>query len=576
MILVPRPQKLETKDAFLASKSFSVKTDSECISFFSSLCKGGEIVINVKKADYDTAEKYEIKIDEDAIEVLYADKEAAYRAYTTLKQIIASSEDKIPCLYIEDYPSIKNRGYMLDISRGKIPSLTYLKTLVDLLADLKYNQLQLYMESFVYEYKGFEEYWKDTQPLSEAQIKELDAYCKEHFIELVPLQNSFGHMGAWTAKEAIAPLAITGKDGKPSQTLNPFLPESLELIDKIYEGLLPAFSSKILNIGMDEPHELGMNETKEECDKRGVGNVYTEYLNKVIDLASEKYGMTPMFFDDIVFKHPEQLANIPKEAIVMQWGYETEHPYDRNCRLLSEHGLKFYVCPGTSMWGSLTGRMNNMVVNITRAAEIGAYYGAEGFLLTEWGDDGHPQMSYTTYFPLVVGGYASWNCGNHNNDIDYGERRAMLYAVKDYLDKFVYKSTGTSIADVVYRMGNFYILEELMFNGTQINQSLMNRHEINDVRKTEMRRIRKYMKEMREEIDALSSAEENVLDEIKCNCDIVVMLAEVLLGEYDKDECEKIFAEYRRLWKLKNHEVGAELFPDLVKGHFKQTPACNE
>lgn len=560
---------MTTKEEKLCFKGISViDRDCDCIAFFDTLKSDGNVALTVKKAEYDVSEKYEIFADEKGIEIRYADREAAFRAFTTLKQMIATCDGELPYLHIEDYPSIKNRGYMLDISRGKIPKLEYLKELVDLLADLKYNQLQLYMESFVYEYKGFEEYWKDTQPLSEAEIKELDAYCKERFVELVPLQNSFGHMGAWTAKAEIAPLAITGKDGKPSQTLNPFLPESLELIDKIYEGLLPAFSSKILNIGMDEPHELGMNETKEECDKRGVGNVYTEYLNKVIDLASEKYGMTPMFFDDIVFKHPEQLANIPKNAIVMQWGYETEHHYDRNCRLLSEQGLKFYVCPGTSMWGSLTGRMNNMVVNITKAAENGAYYGAEGFLLTEWGDDGHPQMPYTTYLPLVVGGYASWNCGNHNNEIAYGERRQMLYAVKDYLDKFVYKAMGSSIADVVYRMGNFYILEELMFNGTQINQSLMNRHEINEIRKTEMRRIRKYMKEMREEIDTLSSAEDNVMDEIKCNCDIVVMLASVLLGEYDKDECEKIFAEYQRLWKLKNHEVGAELFPDLVKGHF--------
>ncbi|MBR5515633.1 MAG: family 20 glycosylhydrolase [Clostridia bacterium] len=564
MFLVPRPQNLTIKEEFLSANGFKVESDKE-FSFFAPFCTG-ETLIEVKKADYSTPEKYEIKIDKDGISVKYADDEAAFRAYTTLKQIISWDDKKLPCLDIEDEPSIKNRGYMLDISRGKIPNIEYLKELVDLLSDLKYNQLQLYMESFVYEYKGFEEYWKDTQPLTEAEIRELDAYCKEKFINLVPLQNSFGHMGAWTAKEEIAPLAITGKNGKPSQTLNPFLPESLELIDKIYEGLLPAFTSTILNIGMDEPHELGLNETKEECDKRGVGNVYTEYLNKVIDLASEKYGMTPMFFDDIVFKHPEQLANIPKNAIVMQWGYETEHHYDRNCRLLSEQGLRFYVCPGTSMWGSLTGRMNNMVVNITNAAESGAYYGAEGFLLTEWGDDGHPQMPYTTYFPLVVGGYASWNCGNHNNEIAYGERRQMLYAVTDYLDKFVYrKKSKKSVADIVYRMGNFYILEELMFNGTQINQSLMRRHEVNEVRRTEMERILKYMTDMRAELDEVD-AKENVMDELKCNCEIVIVLAKVLLGKYDKDECEKLFSEYHRLWILKNHEAGAELFPDLVKG----------
>ena len=69
---------------------------------------------------------------------------------------------------------------------------------------------------------------------------------------------------------------------------------------------------------MDEPFELGLNETKEACEKHGVGKVYTDYLNKICELVSKKYNKTPMFWDDIVFKHPEQLENIPKKVIVME------------------------------------------------------------------------------------------------------------------------------------------------------------------------------------------------------------------------------------------------------------------
>lgn len=571
MNLVPKPLKMTVSEEFLATDSFKVDACCETTAkIFSSLNNGGNVTVKVEKAEYDNSERYEIKIDKSGIFIKVAGAEAAFRAFTTLKQIIAQSDGRLPCLEIEDEPSIKVRGYMLDISRGKIPNPEYIKYLCDILADLKYNHLQLYMDSFVYEYKGFEEYWKDTQPLTEAEIKELDAYCKERFIELVPIQNSFAHMAAWTAKEEIAPLAITGKDGKPSQTLNPLLPESLELLDRIYAGMMDAFDTELFNIGMDEPFELGTEQTKEECDKKGVGRVYTEYLNKVCDLVTNKYHKTPMFFDDIVFKHPEELANIPKNAVVMQWGYEGEQQFDRNCRMIKEHGLRFFVCPGTSMWGSITGRMNNAVINICTAAECGNYYGAEGFLLTEWGDDGHPQFPANTYFPLVYGGYVSWNCGNHRSEPAYAERRAALYECKDYLDKFIYKTEGEkSLADIVYRMGNYYINEDrLYFNGTELNACFMRREEITPERLVGFERVLKYMQGMRAELESIK-ANTMMLREVILNCDMVIMLCNLVLGRADKSECDRIFAEYRALWLAKNHEAGINIFPDLVKSWLK-------
>lgn len=573
MRIVPKPQKMTISEEFVSAKSFRLEACCEkCGKIFSAFDCDGEVLVKLEQVDYENSEKYEIKISGDGIFVKVAGHESAFRAVTTLKQIVAQSGEQLPVLEIEDEPSIKVRGYMLDISRGKIPSVEYVKQLCDLLADLKYNHLQLYMDSFVYEYKGFEEYWKDCQPLTEAEIKELVAYCKERFIELVPIQNSFGHMAAWTAKEEIAPLAITGKDGKPSQTLNPLLPETLEFLDRIYSGMMDAFDTDLFNIGMDETVDLGNEETKEECDKKGVGRVYTEYLNKVCDLVTNKYKKTPMFFDDIVFKHPEELANIPKNAVVMQWGYEGEQQFDRNCRLIKEHRLRFFVCPGTSMWGSITGRMNNAVINICTAAECGNYYGAEGFLLTEWGDDGHPQFPANTYFPLVYGGYVSWNCGNHRSEPAYAERRAALYDCRAYLDKFVYKCEGgKSLADIVYRMGNFYLQEDLLyFNGTELNQCFMHREPRTPERIAGFERVLKYMQGIRAELDGVK-ADATMLREITLNCDMVIMLANLVLDRADKQECERIFAEYRELWLQKNHEAGINLFPDLVKGWLEPT-----
>ena len=65
--------------------------------------------------------------------------------------------------------------------------------MIDILAELKYNQFQLYTEH-TFAYTNHEIVWKDYSPLTSQDILELDNYCKERYIELVPNQNSFGHM----------------------------------------------------------------------------------------------------------------------------------------------------------------------------------------------------------------------------------------------------------------------------------------------------------------------------------------------------------------------------------------------
>lgn len=80
----------------------------------------------------------------------YNELVGVYRVLTTFKMMLSQSEKvSVGFIKIHDYPSIKNRGYMLDISRGRIPNLAHIKKIIDIMTDLKYNQLQLYMESFV-------------------------------------------------------------------------------------------------------------------------------------------------------------------------------------------------------------------------------------------------------------------------------------------------------------------------------------------------------------------------------------------------------------------------------------------
>ena len=68
--------------------------------------------------------------------------------------------------------------------------------LIDLLALIGYNELQLYIEH-TFKFQDHETVWKDASPVSAEEIQQIDRYCAERFIELVPNLNSFGHFERW-------------------------------------------------------------------------------------------------------------------------------------------------------------------------------------------------------------------------------------------------------------------------------------------------------------------------------------------------------------------------------------------
>ena len=291
------------------------------------------------------------------------------------------------------------RSYMLDVSRDRVPTLKTLREIVDLLARCRYNQFQLYTEH-TFAYAAHPEVWEEADPLTPAEIRKLDAYCQMQGIELVANQNTFGHMERWLTLPRYNPLAKFPKGGavtpwgavkKFPTTLDPANPGSIALVESLFDELLPNFSSPLVNIGCDETFEI---EDVEE---------YLGFLLKVCDLA-RKHGKRPMFWGDIVLKHPEAIARLPKDLIALDWGYEGNHPFDRDCAAFRAAGLDFYVCPGTSSWRSLGGRVENMRENLEAAERAGRLNGAKGYMVTDWGDHGHWQPLSASLPGIIMGG----------------------------------------------------------------------------------------------------------------------------------------------------------------------------
>lgn len=177
-----------------------------------------------------SAQAYEIVVEQKGIVVSYSSPVGAFYAAATLKQIIEQSGKSIPQLHIRDEPDFGARGLLIDISRNKIPKQETLYRIIDLMADLKMNELQLYIEGAPFAYESFPQVWELETPITGEEILLLDAYCKARYIELVPNQNSFGHMEGWLSRPEFNALAEIPEGF--------MLPKNLYAQDVYPEGLL--------------------------------------------------------------------------------------------------------------------------------------------------------------------------------------------------------------------------------------------------------------------------------------------------------------------------------------------------
>jgi hypothetical protein len=359
-------------------------------------------------------EGYALIIDARGVTIHYRQTGGLRAAVATLRQLLREHGRRLPCLAIRDYPDFPRRGVMLDISRGRVPTLQTLRSLLDHLADFKINEFQLYTEH-TFAYRNYEPVWRDWGALSGDEILRLDAAARALGIDLVPNQNSFGHLRYWLEYPPFKKLAEVGEpyaDGggaylRHPGTLAPNHPGTLPFLRGLYDELLPYFTSAFFNVGCDETWDLGRGQSKALCAAKGKGAVYAGFLKRIhTEVVARNRRM--MFWGDIILHHPELIATLPKDLIAMEWGYEASHPWDKECGQFAKSKMPFYVCPGTSTWMTLIGRHDNAFANLRAAAEAGRRHGAIGYLNTDWGDGGHPQPLAVSYAPFLLGAALSW------------------------------------------------------------------------------------------------------------------------------------------------------------------------
>ncbi len=357
-------------------------------------------------------EAYRIELTPNAIIVVAGTAVGHFRAQTTLQQLQRVAE--LPCGVIEDAPEKPIRGLMLDVSRNRIYSLETLYWVVDKMAELKLNRLELYFEN-VFAYAQHPTAWAKTTPYTAADMQALSTYCHERFIDLVPNQNTLGHFERWLKADeryrqyfelpqggARTPWGSIQETPTGLCTTDP---EVLRFTSGLLNELLPAFPhASVANLGGDEVFDLGQGRSAGKGDK---ADLYLNYMAHMVGVAAA-HGLRSELWADMLLRHPEILARaneVLPDVTWLLWGYEATDPLLAQAEQLRAAGLRFIVSPGSSSWRSFCGRVTNMEANIRTSAKIEC----DGLLLTDWGDAGHWQPLAVTLPALTLAATLAWN-----------------------------------------------------------------------------------------------------------------------------------------------------------------------
>mgnify|MGYP002715325555 CR=1 FL=1 len=436
MKLIPEPQKIIVKEgSFYPDYQTVIMIHRDCgeeVLIYASMlrdtmAKWCGVEVDIRKGDGrkgdiilrtdDTlaAEAYTLDVSTDGIAIAGGSGAGLLYGVQTLRQLYVLSGGVLASVVIEDYPALPNRGFYHDISRGRIPTLPELKKLVDTMSYYKLNQLQLYVEH-TYLFRDFSEVWRDDTPLQAEEILELDRYCRERHIDLVPSLSTFGHMYKMLRTYSFSEYCeMEGAEYRPhsflkrmlTHTANVSHPGTLPLVKEMIKEYMALFSSRYFNICADETFELCKGRSSHLTKEQDIKDIYTDYVRELCEFVMDN-GKIPMFWGDILWGFPEKFKDLPKEGICLNWGYLPDQG-ELETKTVAETGAIQYTCPGVGGWNQYINLYESAYRNISRLCTYAVKYKAVGVLNTDWGDFGHVNQPEMSRPGMIYGAAFSWN-----------------------------------------------------------------------------------------------------------------------------------------------------------------------
>lgn len=483
-------------------------------------------------------------------------------------------------------------GVMLDCSRNAVMKPKKVKEFAKLISGMGYNMLQLYTED-TYEIKGEPFFGHMRGRYSQEELKDIDAYCREIGVELIPCIQVLAHLGRLTQWEQYYELfdrddiLMVGDE------------RVYELIDKMFVTAKECFTSRRINVGMDEAFALGRGKYQDLHGVRSRMDILTEHLGKVVEIA-KKHGFTIMMWSDMFvrlhnngeyygenIKIPQETVDkVPENVELIYWDYyskEKSH-YDHMIETHQAFHNPIAFAGGLWTWSGYAPNLRFAWDTTYAAMQSVVEHSLNHVIFTMWGDHGK-DCSFYTMIPML---YVA------SRMLDGEFNRAVIE--KEFEEKYDYTMAeffNLELANIVlddepeshYNCPSKYLLYNDPFLGL-LDFS---------VPRGVGERYKKAARSVGDSIngrpyDYLFEVQKTLLDTLVDKAELGVRLR-VAYQEADRDALQHLledvfpkveenmqafFRAFRKMWHLENKPFGLEVQEQRFGGALYRMESCRE
>ena len=255
------------------------------------------------------------------------------------------------------------------------------------------------INTLIMEYEGTYPYEK--HPLipnrfayTKIEIVGFVAFCNQLGVDVIPLQQSFGHVEYILRHQRY--VKLKEDDKALSQVCPQQTTEDSLLFTDLYTELASTHTSPYIHIGCDETYLLGhCARCRQKVEKEGVSQLYIDYVSMLCKIVL-RLGKKPVLWADMVLKYPEAIRSLPAGTVLVDWnyGWSMDHFGDHQTLLAS----------GFTIWGAPAIRSSPDNFYLTRWAKhfnnirdfvpAARQMGYKGMVLTSWSTSGAYSYSY--------------------------------------------------------------------------------------------------------------------------------------------------------------------------------------
>ncbi|MBQ7566322.1 MAG: beta-N-acetylhexosaminidase [Oscillospiraceae bacterium] len=292
--------------------------------------------------------------------------------------------------------TFRRLGTMIDCSRNAVMRPEEVCRWAKETRELGYNMLMLYTED-VYEIEGYPYFGYGRGRYTREELKRIDAYCQSIGMELIPCIQTLAHLDG----------IVRWKTFKPYIDTEDILliddDRTYALIDAMLRTCAECFTSRVINIGMDEAHMVGHGKYYDLHGDSNRFELLMHHLERVAEIG-RKYGFTMLMWSDMFFRlatggvycvpdakiDPLVSERIPDGVELVYWDYYSTD-FSRYDGMLAAHDrLKpgAWFAGGLWTWYGPAPHNRYTIETTIPAFDACRKRGVKDVFMTIWGDDG--------------------------------------------------------------------------------------------------------------------------------------------------------------------------------------------